>query len=37
MGAVDSLGGYDVLVKPLGAPDVFRLVSLARENWKEQK
>jgi hypothetical protein len=33
---VISLGGYDVLVKPFGAPDVFRLVSLAWENWKDR-
>jgi len=32
---VINLGGYDVLVKPFGAPDVFRLVSLAWENWKD--
>jgi hypothetical protein len=30
------LGGYDVLVNPFGAPDVFRLVSLAWENWKDR-
>jgi DNA-binding response OmpR family regulator len=34
---VMSLGGYDVLVKPFGASDVFRMVSLAWENWKDQK
>jgi len=34
---VISLGGYDVLVKPFGAPDVFRLVSLAWENWKDSR
>jgi DNA-binding response OmpR family regulator len=34
---VISLGGYDVLVWPFGAPDVFRLVSLAWENWKDRK
>ena len=33
---VISLGGYDVLVKPFEAPDVFRLVSLAWENWKDR-
>ena len=33
---VISLGGYDVLVKPFGAQDVFRLVSLAWENWKDR-
>jgi hypothetical protein len=33
---VISLGGYDVLVKPFGAPDVFRLASLAWENWKDR-
>ena len=33
---VMSLGGYDVLVKPFSAPDVFRMVSLAWENWKAQ-
>jgi hypothetical protein len=33
---VVSLGGYDVLVNPFGAPDVFRLVSLAWENWKDR-
>jgi DNA-binding response OmpR family regulator len=33
---VISLGGYDVLVKPFSAPDVFRLVSLAWENWKDR-
>ena len=32
---VMSLGGYDVLVRPFSAPDVFRMVSLAWENWKE--
>ena len=33
---VISLGGYDILVKPFGASDVFRLVSLAWENWKDR-
>ena len=31
-----SLGGYDVLVKPFSFLDVFRLVSLAWERWKDR-
>jgi DNA-binding response OmpR family regulator len=33
---VISLGGYDVLVKPFHVPDIFRMVSLAWENWKDR-
>ena len=33
---VISLGGYDVLVKPFNAPDIFRMVSLAWESWKDR-
>jgi hypothetical protein len=31
-----NLGGYDVLVKPFGPPDVFRQITLAWEHWKER-
>ena len=33
---VISLGGYDVLVKPFGVPDIFRMLSLAWETWKDR-
>jgi hypothetical protein len=33
---VISLGGYDVLVKPFNPPDIFRMVSLAWESWKDR-
>jgi DNA-binding response OmpR family regulator len=33
---VISLGGHDVLVKPFNAPDLFRMVSLAWETWKDR-
>ena len=33
---VISLGGYDVLVKPFNVPDIFRMMSLAWESWKDR-
>ena len=34
---VFSLGGYDILVKPFEPLELFRLVNLASEQWKEEQ